>query len=483
LFMRASTLTYKEALAFLESRIDYERALLIPYTEREFQLDRMRTLLSRLDDPHQRLKIIHVAGTKGKGSTSAMIASVLPAAGYRTGLYTSPHLDRLEERFVVDGQSCSEDELARLVEQVHPVVDEMDRQARFRSPTEPGPTYFEVTTAMALLHFAAAKVDAAILEVGLGGRLDSTNVCQPMVSVITSISFDHTKQLGSTLVGIAAEKAGIIKPGVPVVSGVVEAEPRQVIAEVARRQNSRLIQASKDFSFDYHPALDFDSSELRSPGTLDFKLHSSGRERRLSAVEVNLPGRHQAANAAVAVAALDELTAQGWRIPENAIRRGLADVHCPARIEIVSRQPAVIIDSAHNTASIQSLRDTLKESFSSPRRLLIFAATQEKDIRGMLELLLPNFEAVILTRYSSNPRGVSIADLDEIAAEISPIPRHLCPDPSAAWNQARRLTNKEHLICITGSFFLAAEMRQAIAVHRADRTKGQQLAASGQPLT
>jgi len=471
--MRAPTLTYKEALAFLDLRIDYERALSVPYTEREFQLDRMRDLLSRLGNPHQRLKIIHVAGTKGKGSTSAMIASVLAAAGYRTGLYTSPHLDRLEERFVVDGRPCSEAELASLVENMRLPVDEMDHQARRRSPAEPGPTYFEITTAMALVHFAASQVDAAVLEVGLGGRLDSTNVCQPEVSVITSISLDHTKQLGSTLAEIAAEKAGIIKPDVPIISGVVAEEPRNVIADIAKRQPSRLIQAGEDFVFDYHPARILDSAAPHA--TLDFQLRTPGRGRRLNAIELNLPGRHQAANAAVALTALDELTAQGWRISEDAIRRGLALVHCPARVEIVSWQPTVVIDSAHNIASIQSLLDTLSESFGSERRLLVFATTQDKDVRGMLALLLPRFEAVILTRYASNPRGVPVAELDAIVAELSSTPRYLCADPSAAWGQACRLATRRHLICIAGSFFLAAEIRHAI-----ERDTLCPLAASGQ---
>jgi dihydrofolate synthase/folylpolyglutamate synthase len=314
---------------------------------------------------------------------------------------------------------------------------------------------------MALMLFAAAEVYAAVLEVGLGGRLDSTNACQSVVSVITSISLDHTKQLGSTLSEIAAEKAGIIKPNVPIISGVVAAEPRKVIADIAQKQGSRLIRAGLDFEIDYYPARNLNFAD--SHATLDFKLHMPGRECRLDAVELNLTGRHQAANAAVALATLGELTAQGWQISEDAIRRGLAGVHCPARIEIVSRQPTVVIDSAHNTASIQSLLDTLSESFGSARRWLIFATTRDKDARGMLQLLLPHFEAVILTRYSSNPRGVSIAELDETASEISPTSRYLCSDPSAAWWQARQLAAKEDLICITGSFFLAAEMRQTIA--------------------
>jgi dihydrofolate synthase / folylpolyglutamate synthase len=456
---------HADALAFLLGRIDYERALSIPYNQRDFRLDRMRSLLARLGNPQDRLKIVHVAGTKGKGSTSAMIAAALTAAGYRTGLYTSPHLERLEERIVVDGEMCSAEELVSLVGQVRPIVDEMDREARRHDPEELGPTYFEITTALAMLHFANVKTDAAVLEVGLGGRLDSTNVCQPLVSVITSISFDHTKQLGNTLAAIAGEKAGIIKPGVPVVSGVIEDEPREVIHRVARENGSRLMQLCVDFSYRYTPPQAVNAQAASVHGTMDFESRTSATFQRLDRVELGLLGRHQAANAAVALAALSELSSQGWSLPENAIRRGLADLRWPGRVEIVSRQPTIIVDAAHNLASIQSLIETLDESFTSPHRLLVFSTSLDKDVRGMLQLLLPRFEAVILTKYTNNPRAVPLEKLTEWAAEISPIPRHQCENPAAAWKLVHELAGLEHLICITGSFFLAAEIRAEIAKH------------------
>ena len=204
-----------------------------------------------------------------------------------------------------------------------------------------------------------ASTDVAVVEVGLGGRLDSTNVCQPLVSVITSISFDHTKQLGNTLTAIAGEKAGIIKPGVPVVSGVTDDEPRRVIQRVAREHNSPLKQLGVDFEFKYHPS-------HSGRGTIDFEYRVAGREQRLENVELGLLGRHQAANAAVALAVLADLSALGWRIPESDVRRGLAEVRCPARVEIVARHPTIVIDAAHNVASIEALLKTLDESFPSP---------------------------------------------------------------------------------------------------------------------
>ena len=463
-----------DALTFLYDRINYERTLAVPYNSGSFKLDRMRELLARLGDPHHRLPVVHVAGTKGKGSTAAMIAAMLTAAGYRTGLYTSPHLDRLEQRLAVDGLPCSPAELVELADRVRPVVRDLDRLARLRG-RQAGPTYFETITAMALDHFARRQVDVAVVEVGLGGRLDSTNVCRPLVSVITSISYDHMRQLGNTLASIAREKAGIIKPGVPVVSGVCQQPPRQVIEQIANGRDCELFVLGRDFQFTYHPPRALDvaarAQDNGSPalGTLDYCECFPLDRFCLKNLSLSLLGHHQAANAAVALATLRRLPAPSFLIAEEAIRRGLSKVSWPGRVELIGQQPTVVIDAAHNVASIEALLRTLDESFLAPRRLLVFATTQDKDVRGMLRLLLPRFEWIIFTRYQNNPRGVPPGELAREARQLrseqggiqqaEPVHWTVCPDPAAAVQQVHALTTPEHLICVTGSFFIAAEMR------------------------
>ena len=231
---------YASALDWLMTQINYERTTAVPYETAIFKLDRMRGLLTLLGDPHEGLAAVHIAGTKGKGSTAAMMAGILQASGLRTGLYTSPHLDAVQERIAIDGVACRPEEFAALAADVETAVARLPADEHGQ-PAEP--TFFEITTAMAFLHFARRRVDAAVLEVGLGGRLDSTNVCRPSVSIITSISFDHTRQLGNTLAAIAGEKAGIIKAGVSVISGVTGDEPRQVIREVAREVQRAAVRA------------------------------------------------------------------------------------------------------------------------------------------------------------------------------------------------------------------------------------------------
>jgi dihydrofolate synthase/folylpolyglutamate synthase len=465
------------ARRFLYGRINYERARTVPYCARNFKLDRMRELLDRLGNPQNAYPIAHVAGTKGKGSTAAMLGAVLSASGRRTGVFTSPHLDRVEQRMTIDGQPCPPAQLVELVERLSPVVEEMDRAASRRDPAEHGPTYFEVVTAIALTYFARHPVQAAVLEVGLGGRLDSTNLCRPLVSVITSISLDHTRQLGHTLESIAGEKAGIVKPGVPVVSGVLDPGPREVIRKICRRQGCRLVELGVHFDFDYHPPRRLESAA--STGTMDFRYTGQDRQHAYRNLSLRLLGRHQAANAAVALAVVAELRQIGWEIPEQAIRAGLADLDWPARVELLARRPAIVIDSAHNAASIDALLCVLDECFSVRRRLLVFATTHDKDVRGMLSRLLARFDQVILTRYLNNPRAVPPEELAEMAAELTGQEYPVCQDPADAWKQALASAAADDLICVTGSFFIAAEIRHHILARPANGAKDDACPALG----
>ena len=494
-------ITRDAALAYLLQRIDYERAPRFPYRSRTLWLERMRQVLDGLDNPQNGYPILHVAGTKGKGSASAMMAAILSAAGYRTGLYTSPHLEQIEERMMVDGRPCRGSEFAALIRDVGRIVERLDAlpsdDGRPRRPT----TYFEITTAAALLHFARRAVDVAVLEVGLGGRLDATNVCQPVVTAITSISFDHCQQLGNTLAAIAGEKAGIIKPGVPIVSGVTAEEAAAVIRERAAERGSVCYEIGRDFRVDYHgielavdhrcgpisagraagadqPATELlaalEPSAARLLTRLDYRETAAGGTSYQDLAS-RLLGCHQARNAGVAVMAIHRLRQQGWTIPESAIREGLANLYVPARTEVLQRTPPVVVDAAHNVASVQALLTVLDEAFpDAPGRVLVFATSRDKDVPGMLECLLKRFDQVILTRYRNNPRYVHPEELHRIAVQLleaggaNRCQLSIEPDPAAAWSAAIRIAG-ERLICVTGSFFLAAEIRtllcsEAIAV-------------------
>jgi dihydrofolate synthase / folylpolyglutamate synthase len=439
------------AIDWLLGRVNFERMLAAPYNQRRFKLDRMRNLLARLDHPEDKLKIVHVAGTKGKGSTSAMIAAILTAAGHRTGVFSSPHLERIEERFAVDGAACSGEELAAVVDRLQPVVAEMDAEAIAAGDPCGVPTFFEATTAVALLHFLERQVDAAVLEVGLGGRLDSTNVCRPLVSVITNISLDHTQQLGNTLAAIAGEKAGIIKPSVPVVCGATDREPQEVIARTAQEQGCRLIQLGRDFRYGYHG------------GRISFEYMVRGQEQAIDDASLALRGPHQGANAAVALATVAELRQQGWQIPLDAIRRGLATATLPGRVEVLPGEPNVVLDTAHNPASARALIETLREIAPTGRRTLIVAVSGDKDVRAILHELAPHFDRFVATAFLENPRAVPAGELAGLVrAEIGENAERridVCATPRDAWDTARRGAEVGQWLCIAGSFYLAAEMR------------------------
>lgn len=428
-------MTYEDAIAWWYGRIDYERRTPVPG---ELKLDQIRALLSRLGDPHRRLRIIHIAGSKGKGSTSAMLERVLRAAGYRTGLFTSPHLSHVEERIQVDGDPISRDEIASLLAEVRDAASSLQ------------PTFFEVATAIGFLHFVRRRVEVAIIEVGLGGRFDSTNICLPLVSLITSISFDHMKYLGDTLASIAFEKAGIIKPGRPVVSGVVTPEAAEVIDSIAAERGARLAKLGRDFAFFYQP----DRIERQGPRVTVRTLN-----RAWPAKELGLLGAHQAANAACAIACVEELQRIGYSIRDDDVAKGLRHVQWPARLEVLSRAPWVVLDCAHNVASIQALISTLDESFPSSRRSLVFAASSDKDVPGMLRTLAPHFEQFLFTRYTLNQRAVPPEELAREMEKYTGAPIEVYSTPLDAWASAKNHAGPNDLIVITGSVFLAGELR------------------------
>src|SRR4051812_31868320 len=317
---------YQDSLDNLYGRLNYER-LGMPKGSAELRLGRMRRLLRRLGDPHESLRIIHIAGTKGKGSTAAMLASALSASGIRTGLFCSPHLHRLEERFRVDGAEATAEELVGLVEAVRPAVEALaatDPHYRHR-----GGTFFEGTAAMGLLHFARRGAGAVVLEVGMGGRLDSTNVVRPALAVLTTISFDHTRQLGNTLGAIAGEKAGILKRDRPVVSGVRGDEAREAIHRAARLRGTPLREVDIDFGYTYHPP---EPPLARpTPGRVEVRTWA----RDWPAVTLPMLGAHQGQNAAVAMASLDALAEQGIDVEPDAVARGFASLSWPARVEVL----------------------------------------------------------------------------------------------------------------------------------------------------
>ncbi|WP_165249141.1 bifunctional folylpolyglutamate synthase/dihydrofolate synthase [Paludisphaera soli] len=446
---------YQDALGYLFSRLDYEREGM-PRTLAELGLGRMRRLLKRLGDPHRGLRIVHVAGTKGKGSTAAMLAAALSASGFRTGLYTSPHLERLEERYRIDGAAIASDEMVALVDEVRSAVETMEGDGD--DPRSLGATFFEITTAMGLLHFARRGVGAVVLEVGMGGRLDSTNVVRPLVSVITSIALDHTRQLGDTLAAIAVEKAGIIKRATPAVSGVQEPEPREAIRRVAAARRAPFREIDADF---HHEAFAPTAPPTRpTPGRATVRTWRTD----WGVLDVPLLGPHQAHNMAVALAGLDALAEADptLAVDREAVVRGFAGLTWPARVEVMGSSPWLVVDGAHNVASAEALAKTLRDHFPPCPRTLVFGTTRDKDLGGQLRALLPMFRDRVATRYVQNPRAVPAEEVAAAAEAIDGRPMRVARDPAEALALARSLTGPDGLICVTGSLFLAAEARAVV---------------------
>ena len=376
-----------------------------------------------------------------------MLASVLRHAGYRTGLFTSPHLTDVRERIQIDGELIGQDDLAALMAEIKPAVEELE------STGEP-PTFFEVGTALGFLHFLRKECDIAVIEVGLGGRFDSTNVITPLVSIITSISLDHTQMLGETVEQIAFEKAGIIKPGVPVISGVTDPRPRAVIEKIAAERGAPLVQRGVGFHYRRATGSEFTYYDCPSQDTL--LISGETRFRVMTA----LPGEHQRANTAVALAVVVRLRESGFSISDWGIWTGLGSIDWPARCEEIESRPRVVLDCAHNVASVEALIETLGELYQhgwQHNAVLIFAASADKDIFGMFRVLAPHFRRFYLTRYQQSTRAVPP---EELAAMLPPeTERVICPTPADAWKAAVADATPETLVVIAGSVFLAGELR------------------------
>ena len=433
-------LAYNQALDYLYSFVDYSLKKSSELAKADFNLERMRELMILLGSPEQQYPILHVAGTKGKGSTSALMASALSAAGFRTGLYTSPHLQDYVERIQVDGQLVSHAQLVELVEQVKPAVAKI-----------PKLTTFEITTAIGFLHFAQQNVGSAVIEVGLGGRLDATNVVTPRVAVITSLSYDHMAVLGNTLTLIAGEKAGIIKPGVPVVSSPQKDEARVVLEKIAAERNAPLTLVGRE--------LTFERGEHSLEGQTLTILYRQTPDSNPKSVILRIPllGQHQVVNATTAYAALQ---VSGLNISAEAIARGFAKVKWPCRFEIVRREPPVILDSAHNQDSFEKLGQTLEDFFPGRKVILIFGSSEDKDGSGMLAALKGRLKLVLATQ-ANHPRALEPAIIVATAERLGIGAEAVLPVEAALARALELAASGGEIVLSAGSMFVTAEVKTA----------------------
>lgn len=456
-------MNYQEALAYLYSLSDFERGS--PFTRNpEENLPREAWLLAHLGNPQQNYTSTLIAGTKGKGSTAVLIEQVLRQAGLHTGLYTQPDLHTFRERIRVDGRLISESEVAELLTEIRAMVEQIQGQGRF------GPFItYEIATALAFLYFSRQRIDHAVLEVGLGGRLDATNVTQPLVSVITSISYDHMQILGNTLSKIATEKAGIIKPHGIVVSSAQSPEALLTIAAICRERQAQLVLAGPAESDASRaqtgqlPATSYSYRlEKRSGEDQQFTVWTP--ERTYTGLRIRLAGQYQIENATAAVAALDMLRKQGIKWDETALRAGLLAARWPARIDVIGQHPTTVVDGAHNADSMQKLMQALRDSFTFHRLIVVLGSAADKDLVGIAEAL-KDVDTIILTRMA-NPRAATIEQMEAVLVEYAPHVKIFKASVSGqAMDLALDLADTNDLICATGSLYLAGEVLRWAAAH------------------
>ncbi len=434
--------TYSKALRFLMSLSDFERLRIVRYNSQNFDLDRMRTLLRKLGNPQDQFRSVHIAGTKGKGSTSAMVASMLQASGYKVGLYTSPHLVDIRERITINGEMISQADFGRLIRLVEPIIQR----------SKPVPTYFDVLTAIAFKYFAEQGIDIAVVETGLGGRLDSTNVIKPEVTAITSISKDHMAQLGNTLPKIAEEKAGIFKHGVPAVTVIQDPDVEAVLKRVAEKVGAPFDVTGKSIEFSYR----FESSRMLGPHN---RICLTTPNSKFEHLAVPLMGEHQAINCGLALSIIDRLKTRGIAINDSRAMEGLSKTQIIGRMEMIHQTPRVIVDGAHNAASLDAAMKAIGQHIPYDSMVVIFGCCADKDVAGMLDRITSGADKVIFTKVNN----VRTADPEELAAryvEQYGKMAQVAPTLEAALAIAKRAVTKEDLICITGSFYLVGEAKK-----------------------
>ncbi|MFA5094965.1 MAG: folylpolyglutamate synthase/dihydrofolate synthase family protein [Candidatus Omnitrophota bacterium] len=434
-------MTYQEAIRYLESFIDYEKNSDFNY-QGAMKLSRVRALLDGLGNPQKNFKTIHVAGTKGKGSTCAFIYSILKESGVKAGLYTSPHLINFSERIRVSfprDRAINEQEIAALVGRIKLFVDNFSKSSKFGPPS-----FFEVYTALALLFFGIKKVEVAVVEVGMGGRLDATNIVDPLAIGITPISFDHTDKLGKTLEAISKEKCGIIKDGCTVVTAQQDPAVMSCITGAASAKNAKLYAVGRDISYEI---VEFDEHGQT--------FNVRGLSGDYPMLRTPLLGRHQAANAATAIGIIESLADKGMTVSSRDIAKGVQNVRWPGRLQVFGNSPLVVLDGAQNEASAKALRDSVKEIFKYKRLLMVFGVSSGKDIAGISANLFPISDSIFLTT-AATPRAIPP---EKVKADVPGYADKYVStfNVKEAVELALREAGPSDMVLVTGSLFVVGE--------------------------
>ena len=444
--------SYEQAVDAIYRRINFESLSAGKpggYSSGDFKLERMKRLLAAMDNPHEKLPAVHVAGTKGKGTTCSLVANILQAAGYRVGLFTSPHMYRVEERFQVNSEMPSPSRFTQMVNHLMPLVDKLDQKEGGMSTT-----FFEIVNAIAWQFFLEEQVDIVVLEVGLGGRLDSTIFCNPVVTAITSISLDHTRILGETLEEIAREKGGILKPKIPLVCGVTEPVAQKTILDIASQRDCPVQQMGRDFNF----RIEKTWAEHDRVQQVQYIAESTQ-----TTFSLKQPGTAVAQNAAIAVAIIEQLRKQNYQISEADLQQAMLESPLPLRFEILSQEPMLIVDSAHNEASVDSVLKTTSQQFPDKPLTVILSVSRDKDYLAICKKLR-GIDLIIVTNYLGNKRALPIPELEKAVTDsVNTITvTKTALTPAEALKLAREQTGSGGVILATGSLFLAAEIREIV---------------------